>query len=402
MLTGHDEQAALDVLEGFILQNNDLLALEERLGRFNIFDALGLARAEIRHSNFLAWLLDPAESHGQGQFFLKGLLEDILRSVPRGARPLSVLELHNADLRGVEVRREWERIDLLITCEEPRFGIVIENKIGSSEHGSQLYRYMNAYRNRYTDRPAIFVYLTASGEGPSCEGWFHYTYADVFRVLERCRNTQAGSIGDDVRVVLDHYLRLIGSRFMNDANIEKLCRDIYRKHRQALDLIYDVVGEKGETARLLEEMLRADEMWHVFGTTGRRVDFTPREWAEITPPLCTLAGQDRRFWIRCWLRTRAHGIYVIVEIGPCEDEDLRAEVIQRLSADPASGLRARGKLTKNWTRLLREPVLEWDEDEDDPSPDHITEKAKQHLKDLHKRLAPATETLRQLFGRGQT
>jgi hypothetical protein len=54
-------------LETFVVDNDDLLALESIIGRFNIFDALNIARAEIRHSNFLAFILDPAESHGQGQ-----------------------------------------------------------------------------------------------------------------------------------------------------------------------------------------------------------------------------------------------------------------------------------------------------------------------------------------------
>src|SRR5262249_10582480 len=53
------------------LADGRLTKLEARIGRFNIFDALGIARAEIRHSSFLAFILDPAESHGQGQLFLK-------------------------------------------------------------------------------------------------------------------------------------------------------------------------------------------------------------------------------------------------------------------------------------------------------------------------------------------
>ena len=56
----------LAALERFVVDNDDLLALESLIGRFNIFDALDIARVEIRHSNFLAFILDPAESHGQG------------------------------------------------------------------------------------------------------------------------------------------------------------------------------------------------------------------------------------------------------------------------------------------------------------------------------------------------
>ena len=72
----------LEALERFVVDNDDLLALEERVGRFNLFDALGIARRELSHSNFLAWLLDPAESHGQGPLFLRAVLMDLLRQTP--------------------------------------------------------------------------------------------------------------------------------------------------------------------------------------------------------------------------------------------------------------------------------------------------------------------------------
>src|SRR3954468_19517483 len=111
-----DPKEALAALEWFIVENDDLLALASLIGRFNIFDALRIARAEIRHSNFLAFILDPAESHGQSQLFLRALLMDLLKSAPPHLRPLSPIEIDGVDLRGIEVRREWQNIDLLITC----------------------------------------------------------------------------------------------------------------------------------------------------------------------------------------------------------------------------------------------------------------------------------------------
>lgn len=38
----------LQALERFVVENDDLLSLEEQIGRFNIFDALSIARVEIR------------------------------------------------------------------------------------------------------------------------------------------------------------------------------------------------------------------------------------------------------------------------------------------------------------------------------------------------------------------
>src|SRR6185312_1981262 len=114
------------LLEQFVVENDDLLALESAIGRFNIFDALGIARAEIRHSNFLAFILDPAESHGQSQLFLRALLMDLLKAAPPALRPLSPIEIDGVDLRGVEVRREWHNIDLLIVSRQPAFVVVVE------------------------------------------------------------------------------------------------------------------------------------------------------------------------------------------------------------------------------------------------------------------------------------
>ena len=41
--------------------------LVEKTRRLNIFEVLGITKTEIRHSNFLAWLLDPKEAHGLGR-----------------------------------------------------------------------------------------------------------------------------------------------------------------------------------------------------------------------------------------------------------------------------------------------------------------------------------------------
>src|SRR5437016_4278554 len=144
-----DAQAAEDLaaLERFVVDNDDVLTLESVIGRFNIFDALSITGVEIRHSNFLAFILDPAESHGQGQLFLRAVLMDFLKNAPSELRPLSPIDLDGADLRGVEIKREWKNIDVLITCREPKFVVVIENKVGSQDHSNQLNRYSNTIKN---------------------------------------------------------------------------------------------------------------------------------------------------------------------------------------------------------------------------------------------------------------
>ena len=46
-------------LQGFLESSEELRELERRTEAFNLFAALGVAEAEIRHSRLLAWLLSP-------------------------------------------------------------------------------------------------------------------------------------------------------------------------------------------------------------------------------------------------------------------------------------------------------------------------------------------------------
>jgi len=220
------EKEALAALERFVVENDDLLELEERIGRLNIFDALRIVDREIKHSDFLAWLLDPNESHGQGGLFLRAILMDLFKSARENGFtcPVSPIELDGEELRGVEVRREWRNIDILIRCDQPPFVTAIENKIHSGEHSKQLVRYRETVEAEFHDMPSMYVFLTVEGDEPSERDWVPYSYRDLHRVLTRVRNANETSIGDFVLAFLDHYLRLIRGRLMDDPAIAELCQ----------------------------------------------------------------------------------------------------------------------------------------------------------------------------------
>ena len=119
MSTDENDGEMLVALERFVVENEELLLLEERIGRFNLFDALGIVRIEIRHSNFLAWLLDPNESHGQGSMFLNGVLMDLLRQSPPALRPFSPIELDGAEMRGVRIGPRKRTAEITDSVDEP-------------------------------------------------------------------------------------------------------------------------------------------------------------------------------------------------------------------------------------------------------------------------------------------
>lgn len=275
-------------LERFAHDNGDLRALELLIHKFNIFDALDITRAEIRHSNFLAFILDPAETHEHGALFLKPILMDLLRDAAQGF-PVSAPDIENNDLRDVEVRREDNRIDLTIICKTPPLVVAIENKIDSRDHSGQLNRYSERIRKDNPNFQRLFVYLTPEGSDPSektIEMWQPYSYQNVYGVLKQTRDAHRNTIGTDVLVFLDHYIHLLGTRFMNDTDIERLCRDIYKNHRQALKVIWERVGNPGKRIMAdLDECIREDSRWSVVHQNSMVVNVVPAAWFKWLTPL---------------------------------------------------------------------------------------------------------------------
>lgn len=66
------------LLSNFVFNNLDLDLLESEINKFNPYRILQVENIEIRHSNTLAWLLNPHENHGLGNLFLKKFISDVL------------------------------------------------------------------------------------------------------------------------------------------------------------------------------------------------------------------------------------------------------------------------------------------------------------------------------------
>ncbi len=391
-------QDALKALERFVVENDELLALEERIGRFNIFDALGIARTEIRHSNFLAWLLDPAESHGQGALFLKAILMDLLAQTPPEMRPFSPVQLDGAELRGVGIRREWRNIDILITCEEPKFVIAIENKIDASAY-NPFNEYENAVRETYPDRKPMFVFLTTDGSPPPDDDWVPYSYAQIHRVFTRVRNTHGQAIGDDVLAFLDHYLRLIGSRFMDDPKIDELCQGIYRNHRQAIDLIVERARTNfRRIVQAITDKLHESQDFQLVSSAPKGVFFVPKILLESLPAIRVAANIDPRAWIMWEFRCEERGCKLYVYGCPTSDPELRSQVLLRLTQNPKEfGFRLWRKVIKDqWTQICRRNVVSWD-NADDVELEGISEVVARELAEITDQLAGVPEALRPIL-----
>jgi hypothetical protein len=109
-----DEKGDIRALETFVVDNAELEELEALLRKVNLFEAIGMYRHELKHSDFLSFLLNPRQNHGLGDSFLKRFLKRVLADAEQEV-PISPVDVDVWDLSNAEVLREWSNIDILIT-----------------------------------------------------------------------------------------------------------------------------------------------------------------------------------------------------------------------------------------------------------------------------------------------
>jgi hypothetical protein len=267
-----------EVLEAFLIENPDLERLELLLSEFNLFEAVGVVRQELRHSDFLGFLLDPRQSHGLGDAFLTLFLRRVVQSSDLTSLPFSAIDLTLWDLADTEVKREWRRIDLLILSRTHKFAIVIENKIGTGEHSNQLQRYKATIKKEFKDWTFLGIYLTPDGEEPSDPAFLPCSYKVVHQAIGTLLQGRA-SMGEDVRAAIRHYDQLLQRHVVSESEIAALCHRIYQRHKRALDLIYEHRPDRVAFAQeILLNAARGHPGIELDQCSKNHVRFTPVEW----------------------------------------------------------------------------------------------------------------------------
>lgn len=128
-----------------LLNDPDFERLELDIRKPNIFSILDISKTEIRHSNFLAWILDPNENHGLKNLILVRLLRDIFSDDK--VSDYTQFDIEFLNFNNVEIRREWKHIDILVLID--KVVLAIENKISSTDHTNQLERYEKIIKKEF-------------------------------------------------------------------------------------------------------------------------------------------------------------------------------------------------------------------------------------------------------------
>ena len=271
-----ETEAARGILEDFVVDNTELEQLEQKLRRFNLFEALKLVWHEVRHSDFLAYLLDPECNHGMGDRFLKMILQCALKGNPN--QTVTPIDIDVWNLASAEVRREWQNIDIFVRDEANRLAVIIENKVESEEHSNQLARYYECVAQECKDWKIVPIFLTKEGESPSDDRFIALGYDQVCGAIERLLELNGRALDSGVRTVIEHYAEMLRRYIVAESEISDLCRRIYSKHKQALDLIYEHRPDRQQLVReRLQEWVKQKPDVELDHCTKAFVRFIPKE-----------------------------------------------------------------------------------------------------------------------------
>lgn len=249
-----------EAIKNFLLDINCLDALKPWISKINIFDILKISRTEIRHSNILAWLLDANENHGIGDIFIRSVIQRLIQNNLDyfNSNKINVLELLTLDFSNFNIMREWNNIDILLLSQKDRFVICIENKINIGEHSNQLVRYREKVQETFPKEEgydAIFIYLTPDKALPSdIDAWMPLSYVEILDILNNSIDDKG--LEPRVKLIIENYIETLRRYVVKDKELVQICINIYKKHKQALDLIFENRPDSGNiVADIVKEYL---------------------------------------------------------------------------------------------------------------------------------------------------
>ncbi len=366
-----DEVPSQKELEDLLVNNEGLQAIEAYLNRFNPIRVMRMERMEIRHSAILAWLLDPLESHGLGDAFLRTFLGEALKGQAGLGYP-NALDIAQADLKAVSVRREWQNLDLFIHSPENEWAFVVENKFDSSQHQGQLSKYIEKVLSIFVGRQGSGeaqlrvrgIFLTLHDEEPQDAAYAPIGYDAVREIVGGLIKQKGTEVGTEVRSFLSYYVDILEEALnLSDdhKSMERLARQLYHKHRKALQFVI----EHGETTNfeiamygLVNDDPEYDDPIEIDGSIyyfnwicQEQASFIPESWFKGL-------GEDTYNWNGCegwwmgepliaWFELLSDGdsangqLRLYAEVGPITEYEFRSGLIKTIekAADEAGSKR---------------------------------------------------------------
>lgn len=355
----------LKCIEDFLMDIEILDKINTKISKFNAFESLGIVNNEIRHSNVLAWLFNPNDNHGLDDIFLKKFIQKIVyknrRAFLNKNGKFDLISTSLMDYHDFIVRREYRNIDLLIYSEKNKFVLVIENKIRSKESEHQLNKYKKIVEDEFKDYKKVYVFLTPEGDTPSDEeNWNIIDYETILEILETAVNLKYDEIGESVKYFIDQYITILRRHIVKDSELEKVCVDIYLKHKKALDLIFEYKPDiyqdiTNYIKKQIIEKHRNGEEIYLDDCTRTYIRFSTKNFDERLPRDGTWTKTGRILLYE--IQQKGNKLSIKLIIGPTENVELRKRIFEISEDNSTIFNKSKQKFTSQYTTIYSKDLM---------------------------------------------
>lgn len=355
------------------------------------FEALGVSRHEIRHSNFLANILTPSNPHGFGDGGIRIFLDTLLSSIEDDQ---ARLKFHLVDIGRCEIYREWKHIDLICYFPElsPPTIVVLEIKVESGEHGDQLLKYEKLVKNQWPEAKKLFFFLTPNGAEASVDTWSAISFGDLLNGLERL-------LADNQRVpvaamMLRAYIAMMRRRYVPNDNLEDLARQIWAKHALTLEYLIDqrpdVLRDASAAMREKEFPALRDDILSKIGieielekSSNTYLQIAIPKW-DSNPNMLKSTWTTTKRLLLCQIEFYGNRVHVRMLLGQ-GDQPAREQLWQQLKKCSDVDYGKRKTLTPKWSRLASKTLIsgkELDDIRDNNDVTLLLQKSKDGIKNF--------------------
>jgi len=293
----------------------------------NIFKALSIERKEIRHSNFISYILNPQENHGLKDIVLRKFLKDIFSDNKADSR--TIFDADTLDLQSVEIRREWRNIDILIILDDDV--IIVENKVDTVDHSNQLQGYKKIAEETFPDKRKHYVYMTPIGSDPvdsdSKNDYINYSYIQISEIIKTLLDLYKNSISTKIHYYLEDYLVMIKREILMNDSLNELAVKVYNAHKDAFDFVFRNMPDPSTILYpYFEKALK--EAGYVIGSKNKGyIRFTTNELASKLPRTGQGWPDNEVFLFEIEYFWSDKYAVVNAVISPCDD-DIKDKIIK--------------------------------------------------------------------------
>lgn len=311
----------------------------------NIFDILKIGSFEIRHSNFLSWLLTPNDSHGLGCSIIKKFLLKFYNShslyYDKLLNETYFFEIANKDFTSFSCEREYptengKYIDIIVYSPKEKIVIVIENKVFSGEHNNQLKEYENEVNKNFSNYKKFFVFLTPDMREVEREEdkviWKNFGYQEMYDLIKESVEENKSCLEQKSIQYISDYLEVVRRDIMGEnTELESICEKIYDEYKDVIDIINQHLPDvrKQMSAKARAKIITSQYLLHSEREVAY-IHFTTDKMRKMFGNMGdgTWCGDDFNDIVMFEIRNGGKNNFLFTcHLGPSDNKELREKII---------------------------------------------------------------------------